>query len=62
MNFVSTILVMRIQCFNRISFRREYDGIANWQLISDHLASVVTQLRLVLGLVRVRSDGVVSIL
>ena len=25
---------MRFQCFNRISFRREYDGTANRQLIS----------------------------
>ena len=53
---------MRFQCFNRISFRREYDGTANWQL-SDHLAFVVTGLIFVSGLarVRVRSNGVMLI-
>ena len=44
------ILVMHFQCFNRISFRREYDGTANWQLISNHLAFVVTRLILASGL------------
>ena len=28
------IPVMRFQCFNRISFHRDYDGTANWQIIS----------------------------
>ena len=52
---------MRFQCFNRISFRSEYDETANWQLINDHLAFVVTRQKLALGLARIiRSDGVMS--